>query len=284
MAEKEITVYRPNQRHDFGILHVWVVMIANIVRSRELIWQLFRRDFFAGFKKSFIGFGWVVISPIIGIISWVFMQKTGLLNPGDLGVPYPAYVLIGTSMWGLFTGFYGAAAGTLGSGGGLIMQVNYPHEALLFKETAQHLANFFISFAINIVVLFLFGIVPAWQTVFFPFAILPMFFLGAALGLIASMISIVAMDVNNFINMGLRLLLFLTPVIYSDKVENEFIQAVIGWNPLTYIVCSARDLILYGRLYDIQGYAISAASSFALFLIAWRLFYVSEDKVVERMI
>jgi len=62
------------------------------------------------------------------------------------------------------------------------------------------------------------------------------------------------------------------------------IQTLIKWNPLTYLVCSARDIIIYGRLYDVQGYAICTGLSFLCFLVSWRLFYVSENKLIERMI
>ena len=280
----EITVYRPNQRHDMSFFGVWLEMIKNIIRSRELIRQLFKRDFFAEYKKSFLGVGWIIITPIMGIISWVFMQMTGLLNPGDVGIPYPAYILIGTSMWGFFLGFYSSASQTLSTGAGLIMQVNYPHEVLFIKQVAQHLANFTITFGVNIIVLISFGIIPSWKIIFFPAVILPMFFLGAAIGLIVSMISIVAVDISNIIDKFMGLLMFITPIIYSSNVDSALIQTIIKWNPLTHIVCSARDIVIYGRLYDTTGYFLSAIGSLIVFVISWRLFYVSENKVVERMI
>ncbi len=259
-------------------------MSKNIVNSRSLIWQLFKRDFLASYKKSFIGFTWIFIAPIVGIISWVFLNMTGVLQPGDVGIPYPAYVLIGTSMWGLFMGFYESATQTLSSGKDLVMQVNYPHEALLFKQTSQILANFLIGFVMNIVILIAFGVIPSWQIIFFPIVVLPLFFLGAAIGLVGSMISIVAIDLDKIIKMGMGLLLWVTPVIYSDRVESPIIQSIIQWNPLTYLVCSSRDIIIYGRLYDATGYFICTGLALFLFLISWRLFYVSENKIVERMI
>jgi ABC-type polysaccharide/polyol phosphate export permease len=88
-TSQSITVYRPNQRHDLGYMRTWVVMVRNIVRSRELIWQLFKRDFTAGYKKSFFGMAWMLVAPVMGIVSWVFLQRTGVLRPGDPGVPYP---------------------------------------------------------------------------------------------------------------------------------------------------------------------------------------------------
>ena len=283
-SNQRITIYRPNQRHDLGFLETWIVMSKNIISSRELIWQLFKRDFFASYKKSFIGITWIFIAPIMGIISWVFLQKTGMLNPGDMGIPYPAYVLVGTSMWGLFMGFFNSANATLTAGKELVMQVNYPHEALLFKQTAQHLANFLIAFAMNIAVLLAFKVIPGWQIIFFPLVMLPLFFLGAAIGLVSSMISIVAVDISRIINMGMGLLMYITPVIYSDKVDSQLALTIIKWNPLTYLVCSARDIVIYGKLYNAPSYFICTGLSLLLFMISWRLFFVSEDRIIERMI
>ena len=283
-AAQAVAVYRPNQRHDLGFFETWVVMCRNVWSARGLVWQLFKRDFTAAYKKSFIGYTWAFIAPLLGVAQWVFLQMTGMLNPGDTDVAYMPYVLIGTSMWGLFMGFYGAGKGTLQSGKDLVLQVNYPHEALLFKQTAQHLATFFITFIINVVVLLASRELPSWGILFFPLVALPLFFLGAAVGLIVSMISVVAVDLSWAINTLMGLLMLVTPVVYTAKGKGPFVQAVVKWNPLTYLVCSCRDIIIDGRLYHAQSYFICAAASFVLFLISWRLFYVSEHKLVERMI
>lgn len=96
-VSQQIRVYKPNQRHELGVFQTWRIMAQNMVRARELIWQLFKRDLLAGYKKSFLGFTWLFISPILGIVSWVFLQQAGVLETGELGIPYPAYVLVGTS-------------------------------------------------------------------------------------------------------------------------------------------------------------------------------------------
>jgi hypothetical protein len=50
-----ITIYSPNQRAKTGFFMTWIVMVRNIINSKELIWQLFRRDFLMAYKKSFRG-------------------------------------------------------------------------------------------------------------------------------------------------------------------------------------------------------------------------------------
>lgn len=279
-----VTVYRPNLRHELGFFQTWGVMSRNIWGARELVWQLFKRDFLAGYKKSFIGFAWLFAAPLMGVISWVFMQRTGLLRPGEVGIPYPAYVLVGTSMWGLFVGLLTAASNTLDAGGGLLLQVKYPHEALLFKQVAQQVASFFVSFALNIAILLGFGVTPSWGVLLFPVVVLPLFFLAAAVGLVVSLISAVAYDLRRVVDLGMGVLMYSVPVIYSGDVQHGLVQAVNRWNPLTYLVCSCRDIVIYGRLYHPKGYFIAAGLSLVCLLVSWRVFYVSEDRLVERLV
>ena len=281
-----VTIYRANQRHELGFLHIWTIMAKNVWGARELIWQLFKRDFFAGYKKSFMGITWRFINPIIGIIPWVFAWKVKFVNPGETDIPYPVYVLLGKSMWGLFMGFYGSASSTLGAGGGLLMQVNYPHEAMLFKQVASHLSGFLLTFVTNLVVMMAFGVFPSWWILALPLAMLPLFFLGAAMGLLVGMIKIVAQDLNRIIGMVMGFLMWTTPIVYSKTLPSPFMQTMIKWNPLTYIVCSCRDIMVHGRFYEHNAvaYFSCAAVCLVLFLLSWRLFYVSEDRIIERMI
>ncbi len=201
MHEKDrVTIYEPGYKQKIGFFRVWATMLGNITRSRELILQLFRRDFVMAYRKSFIGIGWIFLQPVFGIISWVIMNAAGVLNPGDVGIPYPAYVLLSTTIWSLFVGFYNAASETLGAGLGIILQVKYPHEVLLIKQTAQHLANFILGFSLTIVVLLAFGVVPSWKIIFFPVVMLPLFFLGAGIGLVVSVFKVVIVDLQSGFN------------------------------------------------------------------------------------
>lgn len=259
-------------------------MLKNIINSKELIFQLFKRDFLMQYKKSFIGIGWIFISPIIGIASWVILNSAGILSPGNTGMPFEVYVLLSSSLWGLFMGFYSSSAGTLGAGEGFIMQVKFPHEALLAKQLIHHIAGFLITFLINIVVLLAYGIVPSWGILLFPLAMLPLLFLGTAMGLLISIISVVAKDISQIIGIGLSFVFYITPIVYTmDKAEGV-LKTLTEINPLTYLIGGIRDLIVYGRMDSLESFLLITLGVFILFLLALRLFYVSEDKVIEKMI
>lgn len=282
--DKKVIVYEPNDRTRLGPLRIWKVMFTNIIEHRELIFQMFVRDFLGSFKKSVFGYGWLFISPIISMVSWVFMDSTGILNPGDVGVPYPVYILFGTSCWNLFMGAYSAASGTLKAGDGIILQVKYPHEVLLIKQLSQFLAGYIISFVANFAVFSLFGIVPHWAILFFPLLSIPLLMLGSAIGLLMSIMDVISNDIGKLVGIFLGWSLYLTPIIYSSKIENPILQEIIKWNPLTYLIGGVRDLVFYGTFDTPLGFGLSALFSIMVLLISWRLFYISEHHVIERML
>jgi lipopolysaccharide transport system permease protein len=284
MTHSKIIIYEPNQRAKMGWIKTWKTMFINIVNSRELIWQLFRRDFLMAYKKSFFGAAWIFITPIMGIISWVFYNATGILAPGDVGIPYPAYVLLSSTIYGLWGGFQSAASGTLSAGAGFINQVNYPHDALLIKQAMLQFVNFLISFVVIIIVLLVFGVTPSWMIVLLPVLILPLFFLGSAIGLMISLITVVSPDIQRAVNFVLGLVMYITPVIYSPKVQNPTLQVIIKYNPLTYLIGGCRDAIIYGRIDHLGYFLLFSFFTLILFLVAWRLFYVTELRVIEKMI
>lgn len=271
------------QKNNVGLFAPYKIMFFNLIEARELVIQLFKRDFFSAYKKSFFGAGWILISPIVGVVSWVMMSSTGILNPGDVGAPYTIYILMGTTVWGLFTGFYNAGETTLSAGATFILQVKYPHEVLLIKQTAHHLANFLISFGLNIFAFIIFDFYPSWKIIFFPILVIPLFFLGAGLGLTISVFSVVTPEIQKAFNIFLNLLIFVTPVIYTKNVDSPILRTVMSYNPLTYLISACRDIILHGTIDNMQAYLISAGFSFIVFLLGLRFFYVSEEIVIEKM-
>ena len=277
-----IVVYEPDQRVRLGFVLGWKAMIENVMNSRELIWQLFKRDLLAGSKQSLLGLLWIVISPLVGILSWVLMYEAGVLRPGALDVPYALYVLFGTAIWGLFMAFYSTAASSLTSVGGLLIQAKFSHEALV----AQQMAHTVIVVIVNILLLMavwgIFGTTFHWSALLFPFSLIPLFLFGAGIGMVVSVFAVLVRDMTKTITTLLGLAMFMTPVVYASDVQSAWLQRLIAWNPLTYLVGGARDVVLEGRIGYPTGYAASVLLAASVFLAAWRLFFLSEQKVAEK--
>jgi lipopolysaccharide transport system permease protein len=113
--------------------------------------------------------------------------------------------------------------------------------------------------------------------------LLPLFFMGASIGLVISVVNTATIDASKLAGYMLNLCMYLTPIIYSKSIEGSLLGSIIYWNPLSYLISGARDMIFFGHVDNPSGYWISAAISVILFLISWRFFYVSERLVIEKL-
>jgi lipopolysaccharide transport system permease protein len=236
------------------------------------------------YKKSFLGVGWILLAPLIGFASWVFMNAAGVLKPGDMAFPYPAFVLISTTLWGFFTSSVIAASRTLKAGQSFIGQVNYPHHTMLFKELMQVYANFLISFVFVTVLLLCFNV--SLDVLYFatPILVLPMMALAAALGLSLAIINVVSMDIDKIVGYLLNFFMFLTPVVYTADNKTGIVKVILTCNPLTYLHGCARDLIVFGQTGDGDVFICLTLVAVLFMLLTMKWFYVAEEKVIEKMI
>jgi len=280
----KMTVYEAHQRRTTGLFAAVWAMTVDIVRCRELIWQLFKRDFLMQYKKSFLGVGWILVAPLIGFASWVFMNMAGVLKPGDMDFPYPAFVLISTTLWGFFTSSVIAASRTLKAGQSFIGQVHYPHHTMLVKELLQAYANFLISFVFVTVLLLCFNISLGVFYFATPLLVMPMMIFAAALGLSLAIINVVSMDIEKIIGYLLNFFMFLTPVVYTADNKTGVVKIILSCNPMTYLHGCARDLIIFGQTGNGDVFICLALAAFLFLLLTMKWFFVAEEKVIEKMI
>lgn len=278
-----LTVYQPNERQG-GL--IWAVRqaIHEISISREVIIRLFLRDFTSQFRQKIFSYLWALLTPLLGIASFIFMYFMGILNPGVKDVPYPVYILLGTSIWGCMTGAMASVSNGLQAQSDLVMRTNIPKFALATSGLAGVVYSIFIGMVTMGIVFFLFDFAPTWWYAIYPIMVLPMLVLGIAFGLVLSVIGSIARDFTPIVSQGLGLLMYATPVAYlADNVDSPLAKMAIKWNPLTYLIEAPRDLIFKGDPKDIGIYFIVTLGCLICLAIALRIFYLIQDLVAERL-
>ena len=205
--------YTPNYGTGWG-LHIWREMLEEALSSRELTWRLFIRDFSARYKQSVLGVAWAVILPIIAVGTFVILNRSGLLNVGDTGVPYPVYALLGLTIWQVFAGGLTACSNAIISGGSMVIKINFPKETLVIAAMGQAIFELLVRIILLAIVMIIFQASPTWTVVFFPVTLLPLVMLTLGLGLSLSLINVVLRDVASIVTLTTTFLMFLTPVIY----------------------------------------------------------------------
>ncbi|MDH4079739.1 MAG: ABC transporter permease [Nitrospira sp.] len=278
-----VTIYQPNETQG-GVIWGLQRAATDITVSRHVIARLFWRDFIAQFRQKLLGYFWALLSPLLGIASFLFLFFIGVLHPGEGEIPYTVYVMVGSTIWGCLPGAMGAVSGGLQAQADLIMRTRIPKVALALSSLAGLFYGILISMVTMTIIFVSTGHTPTWWLLAYPLLALPMVLLGTSIGLVLSVLGSIARDLTPMITQLMALVMYVTPVIYiHSTIQNTFVKAIIDWNPMSYLVDVPRSLICLGHADNAGVYLIIAMGTVALVAIGLRIFYLLEDLVAERL-
>lgn len=281
MTEK-VTIYFPDKSIKQGYPSLFREMVEEVINSRWLTWQLFRRNFNALYRQSLLGIGWALIIPLVSVGTFIYLNAGGIFDTGVTTVPYPLFAVAGVALWQLFAMGLTLSANSLVSAGSMITKINFPRESLVISAVVQGTIPSLIQIVVLFVLFACYQIVPPLTVLLVPLAVIPLLVLTLGLGFIISLINGVLRDVGNSITVLVTFLMFLTPVLYA-KPASGIVAVVSQYNPLYYLVSVPRDLLILGSTVEWQGYAYSTLFSFAVLLTCWVAFHLAETRIPERI-
>lgn len=282
MTETDFTTYEPDNSLKKGYRSLFSEIFSELNKSRWLIFQLFKKDFVALYKQSFIGVLWAVLLPLVAVGTFIVLSGAGVFNVGALSVPYPIYAILGTALWGLFSTGLVASSNSIVAAGPMITKINFSKKSLVIASMGQALLAFFIQLCLVLALLVYYQVTPSPAILLIPLLIVPVVLFTLGLGFVLSLVNGIVRDVANMVSVVVTFLLFLTPVLYA-KPTTGVLAALTSYNILYYLVSVPRDLILYGTSDYLKGFLLSSAVAFFVFLLFLAVFHLTETRVAERV-
>jgi lipopolysaccharide transport system permease protein len=257
-------------------------MWYEIMAHHEIIWQLFIRSLLAKYKKTFLGIIWALVLPLIIVGIFVFLHQSGVLNIGDIHVPYPIFAFFGLMLWLFFSDGLILSTHCLIRADQLITKASFPKETLIFASLYQLLFDFLIRSIILIMLLIFFNITPSWKSIFIPFLLLPLLFFTLGCGFLCAVFAVYVRDLIYAIPFVTAFLLCLSPILYA-KPQYSFLNTVNIYNPLAILITTIRSFFFTGTLLHPILFAITYIFSAGLFVFSWRFFRISEPYIAEKI-
>ena len=245
--------------HILYFWRVWKTIFINISNYLELLKQLVYINLTQQFKKTILGNSWIIVEPLFVIFVWILLHSTGIFKPGDTSIPYPAYVLLSMSIWDFFIGFYKKLSNSVTASSSMLLDAYFPIEIKIVEKIIITIINFFIPLVFNIIILIVVGVSFNLETLLFIPALIPLALFGISLGLFFSLIEVVLNDLYLLFTQSLRLIMYLTPLVYSPKVDSPILQTIIKYNPLNYLISIPRDLLIGEEIINLHGFFISTS-------------------------
>jgi lipopolysaccharide transport system permease protein len=240
------------------------VDIEELLRYRDLLWMLSRRDIIVRYKQSAMGSAWAVLQPLSMMI--IFTVVFGVIaKMPSAEIPYPVFVLAGLIPWAMFSQGITKAAVSISSEY-MVSKIYFPRMYLPAAAVNVFTVDLLISLGLYAVVLLIYRIPPAWTVVFLPILIFLTYIATLGVSLIFSSTMVFYRDVGLLVPYLTQFLMFLTPVVYPlSIIKDPAVRYLLALNPMFGIVSGYRSAIL-GVEWDPVCLVISTVSTIAIFV------------------
>lgn len=219
---------------------------CEILESFPLIIRMARFDYKLENKDAYLGKLWSVLTPLIQIGTYWLVFGLGLRSGKDVdGFPYLIWMLCGLVPWFFINNGIVKGANAIYAKTSLITKMKFPVAAIPISKVLQEFLDFMMMLVITLTILFINGLFPDlyWLNAIYYFLYSVCFLIGMAL--VTSVMTMVARDSYKLLTSLMKLIFYLTPILWRMDQMPDIYQIVMEYNPIYYIVKGFRESILY---------------------------------------
>lgn len=226
--------------------------VRELVRAREILVNLVRRELKVKYASSVLGAIWSVLNPIVFLAVFSFVVRVT-----NNGFPdFPIYLLAGLLPWNLFSTAVNTGARSVIDNSNLVKKVAFPHEVLPLSALGVATIDFVLQSAVLFVVIAVSGHGFRYpEILLYPLSVIALLVFTAATVTWLSALNVRYRDVQHLLGIGLLVWFWLTPIVYAgalvvDALGEKSFLGVSLWNvflanPMTPIVFGFQRA-LYG--------------------------------------
>ncbi len=245
-----------------------------------LLKELVGREIKRKYARSYLGILWSVLNPLLSmaVLSLIFSQmfERSIEN-------FPIYYLTGFIVWQLFTESTRSAMTVLVDNKLLLIKVKMPKQVLALSRIFTALANFIYSLIAYMVILFLFRVEPSVSLVTFPIIVALLLLFCIGIGYILSIAYVFFGDVKHLYSVLLTLWMYMSALFYPVDVLPDYVQRIIGFNPIYAYVEAARECIMYQHFPSILLWLKILLWGLGIFSLGLYIFKKNENKIMQRL-
>ena len=242
-----------------------------MLKYKDLLLELVKRDIKSKYKQSILGYAWVLIVPLINLIVMTIVFSFFIRVPTG-NIPYPIYLFAGLVPWLFTANAISSATASVVQNYSLVTKISLPRYIFPTASVLSKVIDFVLNFTIMFVLIAFFKVSLVWTLLLVPVVFVTQFVLVLGVGMILASINVYYRDVENVIGVLLTMWLYLTPVVYPPEIVPASMAFVFNLNPMTPIINSYRNIILYGVLPPWQSFLYSFIFSVAIFVVGFFVF------------
>lgn len=257
-----------------------ISFIKDLFNYRELLKNNIKKEIRGKYKGAWLGVLWSYLNPLLmlAVYSIVFSKIMRIDIPN-----YTVFLFTALVPWNFFTMTVSQSSFSIVANGNILKKVYFPREIIPFSVVSSNLINFLISCLILVVFLLAGGVGISWYILYFPLILLIQYILLIGISFVTSALTVYIRDLEHIISIGLMVLFYGTPIVYSMDMVPSSLKMILSINPMTAIINAYRDILFYQVTPNIKALGTLAVISGFLLIIGLFIFRKLQKGFAEEL-
>jgi lipopolysaccharide transport system permease protein len=257
-------------------------MIADMLRSRHIAWEMAKRDLSSQYRTSVLGI-LLPLLPALTTAAWaIVFRDANLINAGNVNMPYPFFVLCGMMLWAAFLESMDAPITGVLAEQSLLSKADVPPEAVTLSRLGQVVFNFGVKSILIFIAAVMYRVHVSWTIIFAPLGVLLLCALGAAIGLILSPFNMLYTDVGKALPVITTFWFFTTPIVFVTPSYGPAAIIMKYLNPVTPLLNTTRDLAFGRGVSMVAGFEVATTLTVVLLVVGMVFHRLAMPIVIDR--
>lgn len=261
-------------------MSIWKERVHVFFQYKDLWLQLVQRDIKLKYRRSFLGYVWSILNPllIMVVLTLVFstMFQRNITN-------YPIYFLCGRTIFSMFTESTNASMRSILGNTALIKKCYVPKYIFTLAKVTSSMVELIFSLGALVIVMIFTRTPVSVYILFLPVVLLEVFLFCCGLGFFLAQLNVFFRDVQYIWNALTTAWMYATPLFYPVEQldDNPTVKYVIThFNPIYYYIKQFRDIVYTRCMPDPNYVAAGFAVGIAAFVIGLWAFKKNQDRFI----
>lgn len=255
-----------------------VSQIRDFWKYKDLLKQLVSRDIKLKYRRSFLGYVWSVLNPLLIMIVMTIVFSTMFSRNIN---NFPVYLFTGQLLFNFMNTSTHQAIFSITGNSALLKKTYVPKYIFTVSKITSGMVDFVFSLGALVIVMIVTKAKFTVYALLFPLVVLQLYIFCVGLGLFLAQANVFFRDMQYIYNAVTTAWMYLTPIFYPI----ESLPGSVAWlikhiNPMYFYVGQFRDLIYYGRMPGHMIIIAGCVTSIVTFVIGIWSFSKTEDNFI----
>lgn len=216
-------------------------MIEKLRRYQFVFEELIKRDFKKKYKRTVLGMGWSVLSPLLTLLV-LKLVFTGFF--GKNVEHFTTYLFCGNLVFTYFSDATREGMRSLMDNSHIFTKVTVPKYLFLLSKNVQAAINFGITLVIFFVFCVLDHITFTWKLLLLIYPVVGLILFNIGMGLILSALYVFFRDIQYLWSVFTRLLMYVSAIFYTVDQFAPSVQKLFYLNPVYAFITYFRQVVI----------------------------------------